>query len=316
MLLPCARLRKLGNESIFETFGAFGNGTQVKGSSIIDDIINGLPGDIAEKILEDRLKGKTLKVFQLAKRLGNYITIADTVKNIFVIETAIFKTPLTVSVDVSTGGSAFLALQTQAQTFKVPGAFANSDYSNTTSLEAITVPKDFNGVDDLRDLRVAFDTGVEYRIFRGVDGDIIGGTDQSDTLEGGELDDLIIGKDGDDLLTGLGAGDMLVGEAGNDTIFGDAGNDTIEGGLGDDTIFGGAGADIFYIANLDEGIDTLDFNSTEGDIIQLDKDGIGATSIDQVDYDPTTGDLSFEDTQIASLDTGLNFNPNTSIELV
>jgi serralysin len=83
-------------------------------------------------------------------------------------------------------------------------------------------------------------------------GDIVYGNLGNDTCDGGSGDDLIRGGQGDDVCTG---------DDGNDWISGDRGSDTMTGGTGADTFhsFSGAGTDI-----------VTDFNSAEGDKVQLD----------------------------------------------
>jgi len=123
----------------------------------------------------------------------------------------------------------------------------------------------------------------------GGDGDDwISGGEESDDLNGNQGNDTVHGDDGDDLLHGGQGQDSLNGNAGNDTAFGDLGADTVRGGQGDDvisggagddwlsgdrgddTVSGGAGADVFHSFG-DAGVDRVtDFNSAEGDRVQLD----------------------------------------------
>ncbi|WP_411892842.1 calcium-binding protein [Yoonia sp. SDW83-1] len=90
----------------------------------------------------------------------------------------------------------------------------------------------------------------------------------------------VIGSSADNTVIGSTFGNRLEGRNGNDTVFGLAGNDTLDGGLGDDTLIGGrgddlltggTGADVFVfvgddgadtITDFENGIDMLDFSST------------------------------------------------------
>jgi Ca2+-binding RTX toxin-like protein len=93
---------------------------------------------------------------------------------------------------------------------------------------------------------------------------------------------------GDDQIEGSSLNDFIRGGAGNDLINGFGGDDLIRGGSGSDTITGGSGADTLYYTEdqLDGSVDTfVDFNSGEDKI-------------------------SFDSTQVASLDqiSGLGTN--------
>lgn len=111
--------------------------------------------------------------------------------------------------------------------------------------------------------------------------------------------DVFQGGNGNDTLFGLANDDRLFGEAGDDFLFGGENNDTLDGGDGNDVLrgverlfskgdqdvlTGGAGADKFQlgdesVVDYDDGDDyqpgtedfarITDFNSSEGDIIQL-----------------------------------------------
>ena len=149
-------------------------------------------------------------------------------------------------------------------------------------------------------------SGDSFALTAGAKGgkDVIDGGDGNDSLYGdaGETmtgatggADAIYGGDGDDVIYGdavtmdggRGGADKLFGGNGNDILWGDAeslgngaigGNDTIDGGAGDDLIngnggrdklTGGDGADTFYF-NLGSGRDQiLDFDTTEGDVLNL-----------------------------------------------
>ena len=108
---------------------------------------------------------------------------------------------------------------------------------------------------------------------------IDGGAGGSDWLVGGQGDDMITAHAGDNILYGNLGNDTLQGGSGNevlrggqgdDSISGGAGNDWISGDRGNDTMSGGAGADIFHTF-VGAGIDrVVDFNTAEGDRVQVD----------------------------------------------
>jgi len=78
------------------------------------------------------------------------------------------------------------------------------------------------------------------------------------------------GKIGNDILVGGDGNDMLDGGAGDDLLLGGNGNDRLIGGNGNDILAGGAGADTFRINGPTDGLDhILDFNASEGDVIEL-----------------------------------------------
>ncbi|NEQ68871.1 MAG: calcium-binding protein [Symploca sp. SIO2D2] len=68
----------------------------------------------------------------------------------------------------------------------------------------------------------------------------------------------------------------LVGTAFDDILIGDNGTNSLNGSKGDDLLTGGAGADKFNFSSFNQGIDTItDFNSTQGDRIQVSASGFG-----------------------------------------
>ncbi len=73
----------------------------------------------------------------------------------------------------------------------------------------------------------------------------------------------------DVLAFGRGGHDTITGGSGNDTLVGGSGNDTLRGGAGHDTLIGGLGVDTFVFAPSN-GKDVIkDFNSEQGDKIDL-----------------------------------------------
>jgi hypothetical protein len=151
--------------------------------------------------------------------------------------------------------------------------------------------------------------------------DQIEGKNSGQTLLGGYGSDVILGKGGDDLLYG-GTGstqgewfnpaiaslysndgdDVLSGGTGNDRLLGETGNDFLAGDAGNDLLTGGAGADTFVFKAAGQGIDTItDWQFSEGDKIQISKSGFNITSIDQVAFNTSSGALSINGQQFATL---------------
>jgi len=129
-----------------------------------------------------------------------------------------------------------------------------------------------NGNDDLRGGegfdRLSGGNGKDSIYGDGGDDTIYGGNG-FDKLKGGDGEDSIYGQTGDDRLYGNDGNDFLSGGDNNDQLFGNDGADTLYGGRGEDTLTGGAGADVFEYRNGD-GMDVFaDFNSAEGDRIDL-----------------------------------------------
>jgi Ca2+-binding RTX toxin-like protein len=152
--------------------------------------------------------------------------------------------------------------------------------------------------------------------------DTITGDSQNNLLFGGLGNDTLIGGLGNDYLDGGDGNDSLDGGLGNDTLIGGLGNDTLFGGLGNDTLIGGNGADRFVFNSLSEGIDIItDFNSVQGDKIQVSKVGFGAFSLNQFTYNSITGGLFFQNNQsaavqFATVQNPINFAISSSIVLV
>ncbi|MEP3020854.1 MAG: calcium-binding protein [Sulfitobacter sp.] len=86
----------------------------------------------------------------------------------------------------------------------------------------------------------------------GTVGDILSGSDDSETVQGGTGDDQLGGYGGNDLLHGAAGDDDLHGHDGDDTLRGDDGDDSLHGNDGDDDLFGGAGNDSLFGHNGDD----------------------------------------------------------------
>ncbi|MEO1593416.1 MAG: glycerophosphodiester phosphodiesterase family protein, partial [Cyanobacteria bacterium J06632_22] len=167
---------------------------------------------------------------------------------------------------------------------------------------------------------------VDSRVGTAALGNVLIGTDESDTLAGGLGNDIIEGGDGDDVLRGdlnnrspqgsvggddfisggagndriggKGGNDELLGDAGDDQIWGDDGDDILRGGLGNDTLTGddfsgGIGADTFVLA-VGEGVDLiLDYNN--GGVIDT-IEVLGASSFEAVQQGGDTAIVAGEET--------------------
>ncbi|MDP3744634.1 MAG: hypothetical protein Q8Q76_09905 [Methylotenera sp.] len=94
----------------------------------------------------------------------------------------------------------------------------------------------------------------------------------NDTLTGGNKADLLVGNGGDDTLNGGDGDDVILGVTGNDTLNGDDGNDWLNGGQGSDDLNGGEGIDTLYGG---AGTDTYLHNTSDGNDVIIDSDGLG-----------------------------------------
>jgi Ca2+-binding RTX toxin-like protein len=74
--------------------------------------------------------------------------------------------------------------------------------------------------------------------------DVINGLGGGDTIFGRAGDDVLNGGDGYDYLYGEGGNDILTGEAGGSYLDGGQGNDVLNGGEGDDALYSDAGSDV------------------------------------------------------------------------
>lgn len=141
----------------------------------------------------------------------------------------------------------------------------------------------------------------------------------NNNLYGYEGNDTLYGNDGNDTISGGGGNDYLYGMSDNDSLVGGIDNDTLVGGGGSDTLTGGIGADTFVFYSPSEGIDTItDFAYLEGDKLQVSASGfgIGVGDYSKFSFDSSTGALSFDGTQFASIQLGSGFVPEWDINIV
>jgi Ca2+-binding RTX toxin-like protein len=124
-------------------------------------------------------------------------------------------------------------------------------------------------------------------------GQAIGTASDDLALAGTAGSDRISGRAGDDRLSGGDGIDLLDGGEGNDILDGGPGSDLLFGGPGNDEITGGEGADRFFMLSLpDRGDQILDFNATEGDVLDFSAlfsdDNINVGNIDQfLQFEPS-----------------------------
>ncbi|HYX14699.1 MAG TPA: hypothetical protein VE944_10085 [Nostoc sp.] len=113
---------------------------------------------------------------------------------------------------------------------------------------------------------------------------------------------------------GTNESDIIAGNDQNNQLFGNDGDDSIIGGQGNDVLTGGIDADNFTFNSANEGVDIIkDYNFVEGDVIQVSKVGFGSTNSSDFSYNPSTGNLSFLETQLAFVE---NLSSNVNIQLV
>ena len=193
--------------------------------------------------------------------------------------------------------------------------------------------------------------GVDYKPIDG--NDTIYGEEGNDYIHGGDMDDYLDGGDGDDEIYGGSNADTLIGGKHNDTLFGNWGSDLLKGGMGTDVIYGGQNNDTIYgemgtddiygnegndILNGGKGYDTMtggagadtfilggnskkdiitDFDSTEGDTIDIDKSIYGFSTVSDLSFNSTTGELTVSTAvePIAILENPVNFVIENDISL-
>ncbi|WP_141653055.1 M10 family metallopeptidase C-terminal domain-containing protein [Phenylobacterium immobile] len=105
----------------------------------------------------------------------------------------------------------------------------------------------------------------------GLGNDWVVGGQGDDKLYGETGNDIVYGNMGDDSLEGGVGADTIRGGQHDDVLFGGDGNDWLAGDRGADTITGGEGADTFYFFTAAATDRVVDFNSAEGDRVQLDR---------------------------------------------
>ena len=149
------------------------------------------------------------------------------------------------------------------------------------------------------------------KIITGDDGNNdLSGDDGNNRLSGAQGDDILSGFEGDDILRGGEGDDILYGGNGNDTL---KGTDAISAGANTvDVLQGGAGADRFILGDVNQtyyvaaGLDDYavieDFNSGEGDVIQL-HGSIGDYQTQQVNGNT---ELFYQNDMVAVLENTTN----------
>jgi len=115
----------------------------------------------------------------------------------------------------------------------------------------------------------AFSGTGNDEIYGNDNNDTIYGGAGSDTLQGNAGLDTINGNAGDDFIYGGQDGDWLAGGQDNDTIRANLGNDYLTGDLGNDHLYGEGGADTFATSSSMNVDRVYDFNSYEGDRVQV-----------------------------------------------
>jgi hypothetical protein len=101
--------------------------------------------------------------------------------------------------------------------------------------------------------------------------DVLFGGDGNDIILGDDGNDDLLGEGGDDILWGGEGSEAIDGGAGNDRLYGQEDNDWLYGGPGNDLLNGGSGADWFAFEEGNGFDDVEDFNSAQGDRINLHK---------------------------------------------
>jgi Ca2+-binding RTX toxin-like protein len=154
----------------------------------------------------------------------------------------------------------------------------------------------------------------------GTDDDLLLGQLGNDMLFGGDGDDGLDSGDGDDELYGENGNDLLLGRSGQDTLTGGEDDDILEGEAGDDILQGGFGADTFVFSTiLGTGLDTIeDFFYQEGDKIQVAAEGfdIDTDEIYRFGYDPSSGEVFFDDETFAVIGSNSGFSVTQDIDIV
>ncbi len=159
---------------------------------------------------------------------------------------------------------------------------------------------------------------AENLVSAGAGNDYVLGEDGNDTLNGNQGNDSLFGENDNDILDGNQNNDSLFGQNGLDSLTGDAGRDFLAGGKDSDTLTGGTEADIFFFGSpFEEGVDNITDFEPGIDKIQVDSAefDIGVTDFNRFNYNSSTGDLLFDQTQFAVLTPNLNFDPSRDISI-
>ena len=147
------------------------------------------------------------------------------------------------------------------------------------------------GGDDTLTVQDLTGTDVQQVIFNGGDG--------NDSLDASLTNVEIIADGGD----------------GDDTLIGGQADDTLIGGNGNNTYTGGEGADVFVVGF--DGIDVInDFDSGEGDVLQISMMEFGVSSLDNFSYNSDSKELSYQNNQFAVINTVEPFSIMDDIALV
>jgi Ca2+-binding RTX toxin-like protein len=161
-------------------------------------------------------------------------------------------------------------------------------------------------------------TTVSYTLSAGQEIETLSAADQNGTvaldLAGNDYGQLIFGTNGTNTMSGNGGADQLVGFGGDDILLGGDGDDLLNGGAGHDVLNGGAGADLFVFADALGGsnVDAIQDFASGADRILLDHNVFSGLSTgalassafvlgtaaqdadDRIVYNQATGELWFD----------------------
>ncbi|MES1026077.1 calcium-binding protein [Gloeocapsa sp. BRSZ] len=202
---------------------------------------------------------------------------------------------------------------------KMDGGAGNDTYI-VNSINDTVIEYQKSGVDKvISSISYALGTYVDHLELTGYNE----ATNQYADLDGygNEMANKIEGNGGSNYIYGYGGNDFLSGFSGDDYLSGGDGSDRLEGASGYDTLVGSTGADTFVFNNVFEGIDTIqDFNYIEGDTVEVSASGfgivLGANQYDNFSFDNSTGALSYNGTQFASIQLGSGFVISLDITIV
>jgi hypothetical protein len=123
----------------------------------------------------------------------------------------------------------------------------------------------------------ALDSTSDLTVFGKNGADRIETGDGDDRIFAGSGDDRVFSGDGRDVVSGGSGDDAIDAGAGDDVLKGDAGDDQLFAAAGFDIVTGGAGADTFFFGPTSDLDVILDFDITEGDVIDLSLFGLFAS---------------------------------------